>query len=303
MSTGVDKILQQMGGSPEKNKTGVDKILEILESGGGGSSLPSYTSADIGKVLTVVEGESAEQTVIPEQTHTLDASGGMAEYYFTNADSVNIDFFKNVSVGDTCKITINGVEETCTAADYMGASLFETTGNYLVGYDPVQNICGIVNMSLFESVTLTVSATASLPSATAAWENVGSAVTITLPNELNTLLMSTLQSRAPAAIAAEGMPSYNGVGSYSTATDLDALNALYTEIINARSEGRVLRLSGGTLVTETTYDNGTKIATISFGYKMFVYSTYVFKVDLEIQVNAEDEYDNYGIRSVITLVS
>lgn len=133
------------------------------------------------------------------------------------------------------------------------------------------------------------------------WENVGGVVTITLPDELNTLLMSTLQSRAPAAISAAGMPVYNNaVG--SAASDLNALNALYTEIVNANSEGRALRLNGGALVTQAT-GNVNDTARINFSYKMYVYSTYVFNIDLEIEINPYAEYDNYGISSVITLVS
>lgn len=64
--TGVNRVLELLGGEPAKNKTGVDRIVEILEQGGGGgSSLPSYSSADKGKVLTIGEGEGGE-TVEPK---------------------------------------------------------------------------------------------------------------------------------------------------------------------------------------------------------------------------------------------
>jgi len=61
MDTGVNEILRQLGGTPDKNKTGVDQIVEILENGGGGggAGLPSVDGSDNGKVLTVVSGSWA----------------------------------------------------------------------------------------------------------------------------------------------------------------------------------------------------------------------------------------------------
>lgn len=41
---------------------------EPTSGGGSGSSLPPYTSSDIGKVLTVGAAEPVEKVVIPEQT-------------------------------------------------------------------------------------------------------------------------------------------------------------------------------------------------------------------------------------------
>ena len=180
MKTGVTKIIEQLGGDPPaKNQTGVDKILEILENGGGGGGLPSYTDADEGKVLGLAEGSPTEQTVIPEQSVTLTTESGSAAYYFTEADNVNIDYFKSVSVGDSCVIVINGISENCTAANFMGAVLFQTSDYYLVGYDPVQDLCGIVNLGLYEPFTITISATASVPSVSPSWVNGGGNTVIT----------------------------------------------------------------------------------------------------------------------------
>ena len=47
-------------------------IKNATPGGGGGSSLPSYTSSDIGKVLTVGEAEPVETVVIPEQDITVE---------------------------------------------------------------------------------------------------------------------------------------------------------------------------------------------------------------------------------------
>ena len=43
-------------------------LKKSAQGGGGGSSLPPYTSADKGKVLTVGEVDPVETVVIPEQT-------------------------------------------------------------------------------------------------------------------------------------------------------------------------------------------------------------------------------------------
>ena len=87
MQTGVDRIVENLGGTPEKNKTGVDKILEILESGGGGggSSLPEVTSSDEGKVLAVnASGEwTAELKAIYFSSPTGNISYNIAKDYLT----------------------------------------------------------------------------------------------------------------------------------------------------------------------------------------------------------------------------
>lgn len=86
MQTGVDRIVENLGGTPEKNKTGVDKILEILENGGGGgSSLPEVTSSDEGKVLAVnASGEwTAELKAIYFSSPTGNISYNIAKDYLT----------------------------------------------------------------------------------------------------------------------------------------------------------------------------------------------------------------------------
>lgn len=178
MSTGVDKILQQMGGSPEKNKTGVDKILEILENGGGGGGgLPEYTSADIGKVMTVVEGEAAEQTVIPEQEVTLVQDGYVYAYIFGDDDGVNGAFFNNVSVGDKCSISINDEAPVeCTAADVFGYALFNI-GDLYVGSSAGFGGTGVFAMG-DPSAPVKISATAVAPTASVGYDRTPFVVTI-----------------------------------------------------------------------------------------------------------------------------
>ena len=82
MQTGVDRIVENLGGSPEKNKTGVDKILEILENGGGGgSSLPEYDSGDAGKVLSVNSAGNGVEWKTPISGKCTLTETGLAESY------------------------------------------------------------------------------------------------------------------------------------------------------------------------------------------------------------------------------
>ena len=96
MQTGVDRIVENLGGTPEKNKTGVDKILEILESGGGGggSSLPEVTSADEGKVLAVNASGEWAATMPNDFIVRVD----FAEGSFVSATSIymaDVDYLKD----------------------------------------------------------------------------------------------------------------------------------------------------------------------------------------------------------------
>ena len=106
--TGVDRVLELLGGEPAKNKTGVDRIVEILEEGGGGggSSLPSYSSSDIGKALTIGEGESTETVIVPAQDIQLTDSNGAAVGEVEDAD---IEAFSNLQDGDSVVFVANGV--------------------------------------------------------------------------------------------------------------------------------------------------------------------------------------------------
>lgn len=125
-------------------------------------------------------------------------------------------------------------------------------------------------------------------------------VVITLPAELNTLLMSALQSRAPAAIAAgHGKPVYNS-GTAEIATDTASLATLFNNIADARDSGNVMILSGGTLVTESTSNRSDKLAGITFVYEIYPYTIYTFRILISILVDAAHNY--YFITSVITLL-
>ena len=277
-----------------------DNRWEPTPSGGGGSGLPSYTSADKGKFLGLGDGEGSSVDIVPEQELVI--SGNPTDA--TSIDNANTEYFVN---GATIHVLIKAgyatdvdedVAVTQSGADIGTGDIYGKLNAYQFYIEG-----GVLKFWCNYTGTYTVHVTVFNASVTPVWENVAGAVTITLPAELDTMLMSTLQQRAPAAIAAAGMPVYNDVGSYSTASDLDALEELYTEIANAKSEGCVLRLSGGTLVTQAVVSEANKLADITFSYKMYQYSTYVFNIDLKIRIDADAEYDNYGISSVITLVS
>ena len=86
-------------------------LAKIAESGGGGSSLPSYTSSDVGKVLTV--GEKPEtMMVVPEQMVTIAEEPAPAP--LTGYDA---QFFGSAIVGTEIEVTDNGNTVTLTAVE------------------------------------------------------------------------------------------------------------------------------------------------------------------------------------------
>ena len=127
MATGVDKILRQLGGTPDKNKTGVDQIVEILENGGGGggAGLPSVDGSDNGKVLTVVSGSWAaanpsgggallvSMTWVDDSTATLDKNFSEIKSALLGGRLVSILDSNDEGSYTTCYISFaTGYEET-----------------------------------------------------------------------------------------------------------------------------------------------------------------------------------------------
>lgn len=127
---------------------------------------PSYSSADIGKVLTVGEGSETVQTVIvPEQTVTLSDALGAA---LTIAEGKSLP-----SVGESVAVTLNGEMIQTTVTEYGGnpvVRLSETT-NFGILFDSDTDAY-LVSTSTSDYGTYTVSLTASVPSVEPKWKNV-----------------------------------------------------------------------------------------------------------------------------------
>lgn len=204
MDTGVNSILRQLGGTPDKNKTGVDQIVEILENGGGVGGLPEVDSTDNGKVLTVIDGawaagsgggggggsipttredigkylgvkesetETEVGTVIPQQTSTV-VQG------FAALNDCDVQFFKNATVGETISAVIDGVEMTLTAAEMYGTILF-VNGDHAVGFNGLDAV-SYGYMGADQPASVTISATGELPSPEVDWLAVPGPLVVTV---------------------------------------------------------------------------------------------------------------------------
>lgn len=160
------------------------KVVTVNEDGDGyelgaiPSGLPSYTSADKGKVLTIGEGEGSVTTVIvPEQTVNLvDGAASLSNVAITYDDLV---------VGDTATLHISdGVQsleyEMTVAEDSEGESTFlyyqyeSDTEYYQILYHPQNGWLifaqGIEHTPL--SGEYTVSLVKTVPSVEPKWDNV-----------------------------------------------------------------------------------------------------------------------------------
>jgi hypothetical protein len=90
-----------------KPRTAEEYFLnQIAENGS--SSLPSYSSSDIGKVLTVGEGEPVQTVVVPEQTVTITSDSVPITGYDTQ-------FFTSAVEGTEITVTDNGNTVVFTA--------------------------------------------------------------------------------------------------------------------------------------------------------------------------------------------
>lgn len=136
----------------------IEQLEREEASGGGGSALPPYTSADKGKFLGLGEGEESETIiVVPEQTVTFNDGIG----YPTNCDSTGF------VVGATGVISVNGTQYNATCADVGNALAFSSQETeIIVGY--ANNSVIVAGGGILEQAT--VSLTASVPAVEPKWE-------------------------------------------------------------------------------------------------------------------------------------
>lgn len=144
------------------------------QGGGGGSSLPPYTSADKGKVLTVGEAEPETVVVIPEQTGTvIDLTSVFGQLaHGIEIENPNMSFFTNAVAGDAISLFANSIGIIITAVEYPGMGLLfvnNATPALTVAYfEGLGKVFATANLDIGDSYT--ISATASVPSVEPKWE-------------------------------------------------------------------------------------------------------------------------------------
>lgn len=241
--------------------TRLEYFLKNAVGGGGGSSLPSYTSADIGKVLTL--GEDAEhhvqKTVVPEQSITLESGGPINHATFGVDSGVDFDFFENVSVGDKCYISIGGADAVeITAENVYGQPLFHV-GDYYVGYSSMFNGTGVASFT--ETGSVTVSAYAITLPIVADWRDIMFVLnkdflssTVGETTELYAMLKAAYDNGATLYI--------RDTSSHSTGEiyhmDYDADNDKFVAHVSWIFEGTVVELFYGTYTIDPLQSTGQK---------------------------------------------
>lgn len=132
------------------------------------SSLPSYTSADKGKVLGLGEGDtSTTEVIVPEQSVTTEYSSYISKYMA----SVEIDDVSQPSADYTYTMTINGTDYPVVI---NGWQYWTNDHEYGIGPNiPDITSWNFVALNAEAADTYTVSLTRSVPSVEPKWENVG----------------------------------------------------------------------------------------------------------------------------------
>lgn len=246
---------------PRPANTREECFLADIAENGGGSSLPPYTSADVGKALTV--GEDADhpiqQTVVPEQSVTLESGGEVNLATFGVDSGVDFDFFENASVGDKCYISIGGADAVeSTAENLYGETLFPI-GDYYVGYASMFNGTGVASFT--ETGPVTVSAYAITLPIVADWRDImfvlnkdfwGSIVGET--TELYAMLKAAYDEGATLYIRDTSAHSTGEI--YHM--DYDADNDKFVAHVSWFSDGSVVELFYGTYTIDPLQSTGQR---------------------------------------------
>lgn len=203
--------------------------------GKSGSGLPPYSSADIGKFLAIGEGGSALQTVIPEQTVTIEFSGGQGVYIFPDNAGVNKAFFQNAQEGDVCTIVIDDTEVESTATNVYGMLLFPA-GDYYIGNAVEFGGVGVAKLDGSGEVTIKIKASAVAPLPTAIYENTPFVVTLddtSTPPSIDktyTEIMKAYQAGKPVFLKRPNTQVPIAYGWLRLLTGTNAFNGTYMSI-------------------------------------------------------------------------
>lgn len=195
----VNAIKTALGGESGGETFGSELLNTVIEikdlvengGGGGGSALPSYTSADIGKVLTIGEGESETVVIVPEQTVTYETATGVIE----NAD------FSSVSVGDVATMTVNGVAEEVTAMEVDGAI------GFVIGGVAIVHLPDGTTILEAQPATYTVSLAKTVTSIEPKWE-AASGLTVYITNDGNSTTADHTFEEVDAVLQKGGAVNY-----------------------------------------------------------------------------------------------
>lgn len=170
--TPVTRMESILNGDDVAPVTREEYFWKQAASGGEGSSLPDYTSADVGKVLQVGEDPEhpVEGVVVPEQTVTT-VQG--SQFCYATIEGSTIDW-SSAESGDSIKLTINGTDyQAGYDAVTFGAPAFIATN----GGTPVGAIAFVSGQVTFLTTTTgdyAIKATAEIPGATPVWGSVPS---------------------------------------------------------------------------------------------------------------------------------
>ena len=298
-------------------------LQKIVEGGGGGGGLPAYTSADVGKALTL--GEDAEHSteefvasIIPEETVTVENDSYTQQMPLSIGYSAlrsRMDDHMNAHGNfDDVILRVNGNDYQCTGSSIDGGDYVYFFGSQVPRYTISATSDGVTldaeGMAIPVGTTLTVAVgTVQTVSGVApVWTN----KTCVLPvaTEVYTRMATIMQTAVPAAIAkGVGVPHYVAIDMQNM-NDTEAWDA-YTEQLKqavANKDVFVIDQQGILLYpfSASYYDISDEgipnYGSIGFVF-VYVVNGYTIEVHMSLITYIFSGVKKYGIGGTFTVVN
>ena len=292
--------------------TRIEEFLKRISESSGGSSLPPYTSADKGKVLTVGEAEPQTVIVVPEQSGTISeiTYGLESAAYGAILDGVDTSSLANeqsvtfeVAIGPSSNsVTLYYIAETNIFSD----ALDETGDAYVFLAEVDGQNKWIFNAYGQSTVGLayTISATTSVPSSVEPkWEKGN--IVIPVSEQFTSMFTARLTQEIPKAIqAGVGVPVYAPAATEAATNEAEWDNAV-SLIEKSFNEGILpvfyatpVDLIGAKAVLASSANSTWRINGLSTYYST---NGYVFRVDFDY-ILLLFEQKMVGLSTLVTLL-